>query len=103
MIAGEPVQRPVSRDDVWVVVAATNRLCITLLPTRPRCPIQFWVVFKPGQVDRRIVEETLAHAILVRSILVLNAAPENVIDKRFVLADLFFVGLAKLFHDGGQP
>src|SRR6476659_7767851 len=99
MIAGEPVKRPVSRDDVWVVVATTNRLCITLLPTGPGCPIQFWIVLKPGQLGRRIIEETLAHAILVQSILVLNAAPENVIDKRFVPGDLFFVRLAKLFHD----
>ena len=101
MIAGEPVQRPVSCDDVWIVVATTNGLCITLLPTGPVVNSVFDRI-ETG-ASRTEYRRDSSHAILVRSVFVLNAAPENVIDKRFVPGDLFFVGLAKLFHDGSQP
>src|SRR5204863_2989165 len=61
------------------------------------------VVLKSRYVWRRIVEETLAHAILVRAIIVLQAAPEDLVDEFLVLGNLVLVGLAELFHGRRQP
>src|SRR5205807_10412313 len=70
---------------------------------RPRGPIERRVVLKTRHVRRRVVEETLAHAVFVWAIVVLQAAPEDLVDELLVLGNLVLVGLAELFHCRCQP
>ena len=86
-----------------IVVPATDRFSIGLLPAGPRGPIKSRIILKSRRIRRRVVKQTLSYAEAVRSIIVLEAAPQNPIDKLFILCDLFPVWLAKLLHSSRQP
>src|SRR5262249_7909288 len=75
----------------------------TLFPAGPGGPVQRWIVLKSRHVLRRVIEQTLAHAVFVWAIAVLQAAPEDFVDELLILDDLFLVRLAEFLHRGCQP
>src|SRR2546422_1098590 len=103
MITSQAIHRPVGRHDVRIVVATADRFSVALLPTRPGGPVQRRIVLKPWHVRRRVIEQTLTHAILVWAVAILQAAPQDLVDELLVLFNLLFPGLAKLLHGRCQP
>src|SRR5688572_32206863 len=96
MVPRQSIHGPVSRDYVRIVVPAPDGFGIGFLPTRPGGPVERGIVFELRQILRRVVKETLPHAVAVWSLFVLQAAPQHAVDKLFVLRDLLFAWLTKL-------
>ena len=103
VIARQAIHRPIRRHDVRVVIAATDRFSFALLPTGPGGPVERRVVLKSRHVRRRVIEQTLAHAVLVRAVAVLQTAPQDLVDELLILFNLLFSRLAKLLHRRRQP
>src|SRR5688500_19659817 len=77
MVARQSIHGPVSRDYVRIVVPAPDGFGIDFLPTRPGGPVERGIVFELRQILRRVVKETLPHAVAVWSLFVLQAAPQH--------------------------
>src|SRR5690348_10374111 len=103
MIPREAVKSPISRDDVRIIIRAVNRFGRFFVPACPTAPVQVAAIIVRRQLIRLIVEEALANAELFRTVLVLDAAPQNTVYELLVFVDLLLIGLAKFLHGCGEP
>src|SRR5580700_5493785 len=82
MIASQPVEHPVCRGHVGIIVRPVDSFRRLLVPACPSFPVHTAVVVIGSHLVGLVVEETLSYAIAVR---------------------FLFVGLDKLLHDRCQP
>ena len=61
------------------------------------------MIWKIRQLLRPVIKKTFPHTIFVRTVLVLQPPPQNLIDKSLIFSDLRRVRLHKLLHPGRQP
>src|ERR1700728_3209670 len=91
MIASQTVEHPVCCGHVGVIVRTVDSFRSLLIPACPGFPIEVTVVVVWRHLVGLVIEETLAYAILVRSVLRLQATPEHAVDELLKLVELFFV------------
>src|SRR5580704_16723463 len=103
VIASQPVEHPVSRSYVLIVVRPVDSFRRLLVPARPSFPVHTAVVVVGSHLVGLIIEETLSYAIAVRSVFGLQSTPQHPVDEPLKFIDFLFVGLDELLHDRCQP
>src|ERR1035438_976893 len=103
MIASQPVEHPVCRGHVWIIVRPVDSFRRLLVPACPSFPVHTAVVVVGSHLVGLVVEETLSYAIAVRSVFGLQATPQHPVDEPLEFIEFLFVGLDKLLHDRCQP
>ena len=94
IVARQPIENPVGGGHVRIIVGTVHLLSGCFVPTGPALPVQIALIVVRRQLIGLIVEQTLADTILVRSIFVLQATPQNAVDKLLIFFQLFLVRLA---------
>src|SRR6185437_9764488 len=102
-IPREMIQRPVSRDDVRVVIGAPYIIRLFLVPTRPCFPVQGWVVGETRNELGLVEEQAFVNAILMFAAAVLEMTPQRHVDEALQLCNLLRVRFQVLLHRGGEP
>ena len=103
VIARQPVQNPISSDDVEIVERAVDKFRVSFVPACPGGPIKILSVKARGHLIRLVIKKALANAKFLRAILVLQAAPQDAVHKLLKLAELFLIRQPQLFHDRCHP
>src|SRR5215469_3316089 len=103
MIASQSVHRPIRSRNVRIIIGAVDGLRLLLIPACPATPINVATVITSEHIAGLIVEEAFPHAILVFIPLVLNTAPQNLVDKLLILVEFLLVRVSEFFHGCRKP
>src|SRR5258708_10350322 len=103
MVACQPIEHPIRSRNVRIIIGAVYLFLRFFVPTRPRRPIEIAAVVTVWHFVRLVIEQALAHSVLMRTVFVLQSTPEDTVDELLQLLQFFPIRLNQFLHHSCEP